>query len=208
MDKDGKDLREIRRSTAREPEPWTLRLDTTNVVDRLVDDPEHIIMQLYDEMDEAWAVFKANIYTNKIDKLFVNSYDVQIWESDGRGNIVYGIGYDDNIATTWYRADADAKWQKLYEREMFVDERFDPVMINGDKAIVFSDHELGRMAIWSFDIPSGEFGEVMFAADGHDIENALPSADRTEVIGASYFATRQRPDKRSVIRPTVTTRRY
>ncbi len=188
VDKDGKDLQEIRRKTANEPAVWTLQLDTTNVIDWLVDDPEHVLMQLYDELDEAWAVFKVNIYKNRFDKLFTNSYDVQDWNTDGRGNVVFGIAYEDNIATTWYRPDADSKWQKLYERQMLEDERFDPIMINGDTAIVFSDHEIGRLGIWSYDIPSGEYGEVMFSAEVYDVESAILSVDRTEVIGASYYA--------------------
>ena len=61
VDRDGGNLQHIRRRTVKEPSQWTVNLDTTLVIDWLVDDPKHILMQLYDELDEAWSVFKVNI---------------------------------------------------------------------------------------------------------------------------------------------------
>ena len=187
VDRDGGNLQHIRRRTVKEPSQWTVNLDTTQVIDWLVDDPRHILMQLYDELDEAWSVFKVNIYENDFEKLFVNSYDVRAWATDGRGNVVFGAGYENDMITTWYRPDSESKWQKLYERQAFVDEYMDPIIVNGDKAIVFSDHELGRDAIWRYDISTGEYEELLFAADGYDVARAILSVDRTEVIGASYY---------------------
>lgn len=187
VDKDGGNLQHIRRRTVKEPSPWTVNLDTTQVIDWLIDDPQHILMQLYDELDEAWSVFKVNIYENEFEKLFSNSFEVSNWDTDGRGNVVFGYGYDNDMVSSWYRPDNNSDWEKIYERQAFVDEYMEPIVVNDNKAIVFSDHELGRDAIWRYDISTGKYEELLFAADGYDVAHAILSVDRTEVIGASYF---------------------
>lgn len=191
VDRDGKNLKRIGRKTVKEPSPWTFKLDTTNVIDWLKDDPKHVLMQLYDELDEAWSVFEVDIYKNKFRKLFVNSYDVSNWYTDHKGNVVFGSGYEDGVITTWYRKSSDAEWEKLYSRKVF-ETSFAPIIVDGDKAIVMSDHELYREALWRYDIPSGEFEELLFSVEGYDLDDVIFNADESEMVGASYLADYRR----------------
>ena len=184
---DGQGLREIKRKTVTPPKWFEVFYDTTRIVSWLRDDPEHVLIELYDTLDEAIAVFKVNIYTNKFEKLFVNTYDVNSWYANGEGEVVLGTSRDENIRTTWYREDSDADWRELDSREIFESETFSPILIKGDRAYVFSDHEIGRQGIWLYDIVSGEFEELIYAADGHDVETAILSVDRDELVGATYY---------------------
>ena len=131
VERDGDDLQEIRRKPDPDAPAWMQMLDTAAVIDWLIDDPEHVLMQLYDELDEAWAVYRVNIYKNKFKKEFPNTYDVSRWFTDGRGNVMFGVGYEDDRSMLWYRPNEDADWEMLYEFEYFVDERFAPILRNG-----------------------------------------------------------------------------
>ena len=184
---DGQGLREIKRKTVTPPKWFEVFYDTTRIVSWLRDDPEHVLIELYDTLDGAIAVFKVNIYTNDFDKLFVNTYDVNSWFANGEGEVVFGTSRDEEILTFWYREGNDADWRELHSREIFESETFDPILVKGNKAYVFSDHEIARQGIWLYDIESGEFEELIYAAENHDVQTAILSVDRDEVVGATYY---------------------
>jgi dipeptidyl aminopeptidase/acylaminoacyl peptidase len=152
----------------------------------LPDEPELVLIEAYDDQDEAPAVFKVDIYKNKFYKQFVNNYEVDAWYADTRGRVTFGIGWDEDVVTTWYRSPESKEFRKLHARKLFEDETFSPILIEGDNALVLSDHELGRIAIWRYDIPGEAFQELVFAADGYDLGGAILDQDETKVIGATY----------------------
>lgn len=190
---DGKDMKQIRRRiTGKEMErltEWQKKLPTNNIISLLPQDPEHILMQVWDEWDNAFAVYKVNIEKNKFKKLFPNTYDVWTWRADGKGNIVYGWEYNVNTNeyVYWHRPVGEKKWQKLHSRKAYGDESFWPMHIDGTKAIVRSDRELGRESVWRYDIVTGEYEELLFAADNHDVAGAILSNDRSELLGVYYY---------------------
>ena len=187
VDRDGSKLQELRRRTSHEQDDVEISFATDRILSILRDDPEHVLLEVYDERDRAPAVFKVNIYENKFDKQFVNSYEVDTWVADADGNVVLGIGWDEEVRTLWHRPPGSDKWEKLHERELFVGETFEPVAISGDKAMVLSDYELGRTALWQYDIKRGEFDEVLFAANAHDLDDVLWDNDQRRIVGASWF---------------------
>jgi dipeptidyl aminopeptidase/acylaminoacyl peptidase len=187
VNRDGKGLKELKRKTLTDSPWWSYVYSTSDVVSYLPDDPEHILLQLYDDLDEGFAVFKVNIYKNKFKKLFPNVYEVRAWEANSEGDVVFGVGTDENVRTIWYRPDNDSKWAKLHSYVIGEDETFDPAFVDGDKLLVFSDHEIGRQGLWRYDIPSGDFEELVFVPEDHDIGGAIWSKDEDKLIGAWYF---------------------
>jgi dipeptidyl aminopeptidase/acylaminoacyl peptidase len=187
VNRDGSKLEELRRRTSHEVDDVEVSFATDRILSILRNDPEHVLLEVYDERDRAPAVFKVNIYKNEFDKQFINSYEVNSWLADPDGNVVLGIGWDEEIRTLWYRPPGSENWEKLHEREMFVGETFDPVAIAGNKAWVLTDYELGRTALWQFDIQRGEFDEVLFAANTHDLDDVVWDNDHRRIIGASWF---------------------
>ncbi|MGH8166595.1 MAG: alpha/beta hydrolase family protein [Woeseiaceae bacterium] len=187
VDLDGGNLQEIKRKTARVPPAWRRWLSTGGrILSILPDEPELVLIEAYDDQDDAPAVFKVDIYKNKFYKQFVNKYEVDAWYADTHGEVTFGIGWDKDVATTWYRSPESKEFRKLHARTLFEDDTFSPILIEGDNALVFSDHELGRTAIWRYNIPGEAFEELVFAADGYDLEAPLFDQDETKVIGAAY----------------------
>jgi dipeptidyl aminopeptidase/acylaminoacyl peptidase len=186
VDRDGQNLQPLNNRTALDQRAFDWAVDTDQLLSILPDDRDHILLQAYDRLDDGNAVFKVNINDNEFDKQFVNSYGVQFWYADTNGAVRLGVGYDKDVRNTWYFNAETEEWEKLYSRKVFEGETFTAVAIDGDKAIVESDHELGRNALWQFDIPTGEFEMLLFAADGYDVDHAIMNVDRTRVIGAAY----------------------
>lgn len=186
VDRDGKNLLPLKNRPARNAGKFDWAVDTDRLLSVLPADRDHILLQLYDKLDGGHSVFKVNIYDNKFDKQFVNSYGVQSWYADASGVVRLGVGYDKDVRDTWYLNAETEEWQKLYSRKIYEGETLSAIAIDGDKAIVASDHELGRKALWLYDIPSGEFESLLFAADNHDVDRAIMNIDRTRVIGAAY----------------------
>lgn len=187
VSRDGGEIKQIRRKEVGDlysRESW---VDTDLVLSTLPDDPEHILMQLWDARDNAYAVFRVNIVKNSFDKLFPNIYDVDRWIVDGRGNVILGIERYRNTITTWYRPDDGKKWQVLNKRELFEDNTFDVVDVSGTSAIVISDFETGYQSAWRYDLETGSFESLLCAPEGHDISGTILANDRSRVIGFSHI---------------------
>ncbi len=92
IDRTGKGLQEIKRKTARNPLDRARWWDTDTVLSILPEEPGFILMQLYDDQDDAVAVFKVDVNKNQFDKQFVNNYEVDHWYADTHGNVTFGVG--------------------------------------------------------------------------------------------------------------------
>lgn len=184
--RDGSGMRQVRRKDVRDLAPRDAYISTDTVLSMLPGDPDHILMQLWDGRDNAFAVFRVNLEKNSFDKLFPNTYDVDQWYVNGSGEVVLGMERFRNRLTTWYRPDDSSDWEVLDEREAFEDATFDVVSIEDDEAIVITDRETRYQAAWRYDLESGEFVELIYAPEGHDISGTILSNDRERIIGFSY----------------------
>ena len=68
---DGKGMKQIRRKPTRSVPTWVGRIDTDNILSMLPEKPDHILMQVYDERDNAFAVFEVEFAKNKFKKVFM-----------------------------------------------------------------------------------------------------------------------------------------
>ncbi len=119
IDRTGKGLQEIKRKTARNPLDRARWWDTDTVLSILPEEPGFILMQLYDDQDDAVAVFKVDVNKNQFDKQFVNNYKVDHWYADTHGNVTFGVGWENGVQTTWYRRPGNKDFEKMNTRTMF-----------------------------------------------------------------------------------------
>ncbi|MFD1620864.1 alpha/beta hydrolase family protein [Thalassotalea marina] len=192
VNKDGTDVVLLQDKKAKNRPDWMDVLSTTRIVSLLEKDKKHILIQAYDEKDEGWSVFKVNVYDSDYEKLFVNKYKVSSWYANGDGQVVLGVQYDGNnnkkdTINIWHRTNNNDEWKLLHSRKLYDSTTFTPIKVDGNKAIVLTDHELYRQALWSYDIPSGKFEKVLFSHDKYDVDSALLSPDQSKVIGAVYY---------------------
>jgi hypothetical protein len=148
VNRDGSDLQQIFRKSVKGVTRDSYYVDKDRVISFLPNEPDHILLELFDPLDDARAVFKVDITKNKFEKQFVNRYDVYSWTADDSGHVSLGISIDKDTRSVWYREPGEDKFNLLHESVIFEDETFSPVWVKGGKAIVLGDHELGRQALW------------------------------------------------------------
>ncbi|MBT1064323.1 alpha/beta fold hydrolase [Bowmanella sp. Y26] len=149
-------------------------------------------MSTYDFTDEGYSVFKVNLKTAKFEKAVNNVNDIDYWYADRKGRVRVGVAVekkDDKInRTIWYRAAEQDELKKLHTRTYGVGETFYLIGLNdqGDKAYVLSDRETGFQSLWLYDIPKGEFEQMLFTHPQYDLEDGLFDS-QGELIGAYYY---------------------
>lgn len=110
------------------------------------------------------------------------------WLSDNYGNLNVGFGYDkkDKINNVWLRQADKSKWDLIWQGN---DENtFEPVLLSEDrtKLFVISNEKDDVNTLYSYDLESKSYGEKVYQIDGVDLESAILSFDKKEIIGVSY----------------------
>ncbi len=107
-----------------------------NVVNWLVNDPDHILVALD---DSNWArpnIDKVNVYTGEKKSYIRNNLGFYSWLADNDGNVRLGIKPDiknnKKGVTLYYRETEDDKWEILQKADYFDDDRLLPAQFDED----------------------------------------------------------------------------
>lgn len=165
-----------------------------NVISFLPKDPQHVLLQLWDTIDEAPAVFKVNIETNGWEKVVQNSIDARRFFATADGKVLLARGFDrgereDNLLSLyWYRETEDDEWKILRRYRALVDEEFYPQQLqdDGKHLLVLSTHGLGRLGLFNYDIENDQY-ELIFAADNYDLDDVMFNHE-ARLTGVSWLA--------------------
>lgn len=193
--KDGKDLKEIRRKSLRQSVADRLAevYSSSTILSLLPEDPDHILMQVWSERDRAFSVFKVNTAKNEFDKVVVNNLGVQSWGATPDGTIKVGYKYEwilsdgEYEVTIFYRKTNKDDFKEIYKKRLPNVGYFSIEGFSGDKMYVISDREIGRQALWLYDIPSAKYEKILYSHDTYDVKTGIMSRDETKLLGAGYF---------------------
>lgn len=192
---DGKETIQLSRARDKDNK-WSRYYSGDQIISMLKNDPKHILLQMYDPLDEASAVYKVDIYTGDFEKLFVNEYDVAQWVTNDKGEVVLGVARetdDDQVIdekdlqrTFWYRENNGSDWKKLKTITLGKEETFSPLAVNleEDSMYVLSDHSIGRMGLYKYNIKSGKYEDLIFSVDGYDLLGVIEEDGR--LIGVRW----------------------
>lgn len=190
---DGKEVLQLSRPVQRQSQR-TYR-DEGDVISLLRDDPDHVLVEQWDDNDDGPVVYKVNVYTNEFEKLFRNEHNVRAWFTNGKGEVVAGLALDDFddvdrndlLRTFWFRTPGTEEWKKLKSFELGKDGIFIPISIDetGKFAYVISDHEVGRRSLYLYDIEEAKFEELLYSVDGYDIAGPIEIDDR--LVGVTWY---------------------
>lgn len=160
------------------------------VISMLKDDPRHILLQMYDPLDEAPAVYKVDVYTGDFEKLFVNDYDVVQWVTNHKGQVIIGIAREtdedrvvdekDLTRTFWYRDNPESEWKKLKSVVIGQEEKFSPAAVSTNKQYMYvmSDHAIGRVGLYKYNVSTGEYEDLVYAVEGYDLLDIIEEDGR------------------------------
>lgn len=190
VSKSGKELQELKPKEVRSDRITRGALYSERVIAILKDDPNHVLVQGFDERDEAVAVYKANVDTGDLDKTFINKYRVNAWVANTQGEVVLGVEIDEfkpGLRHIWHRATESAEWKRIQSIQSFEDHSFEPVFVDGNSLYVLSPHEHGRKALWVYNIASGKFDSLVYAHEKYDVADVIVEPGSSNIIGVRYM---------------------
>lgn len=203
---DGSNVIELRRSKKARRSTSTSELDfyrnSPNLVSLLPKDPEHILVKTRDPRDGNFSsIYKVNVNTGEHEKYLANSRRILNWVVNGSGDVQVAIGAgghpNDHKLYFYARKDNKDSWQLIYQREPYKGAYFLPEFYDEktNSLLVLSNRELGKRALWRFDLNTKEFTELVAQAPGeYDIEDLIfkNRKNSQEVVGYTYFDHFQR----------------
>lgn len=172
-----------------------LRLNPS-VVSLLPDDKDHILVELADPRDNYYSsVFKVNVNNGKYSKYLQNNLQITNWGVDRKGQVRFALGADTKRDSTvrhvYFRENNASEWKKVASFDAYKESGFYPFLYEEEthSLLVESNRELGKDAIWRYDLEKAEFTDLVGEApDNLDIESPLfwRTEGRREFIGFSY----------------------
>ncbi|EWH06507.1 peptidase S9 [Pseudoalteromonas lipolytica SCSIO 04301] len=172
-------------------ERW-YRYQSFNLVSSLKNETDYALISTYDKNDRGYVVYRVHLGSSKFDKIQSNKHEIDSWYADSQGVVRLGISVaekdDTFMASIWYRANKESELSKIHSQIWGEDDTFsiEALSNDGTKAYVLSNRELGREALWLYDIESGEFEKLLFSDDKYDLDSGITN-NEGEFIGVSYF---------------------
>ena len=161
------------------------------LIDRLRDDPDHILVA-NNERNKAYPdVYRMNIHTGKMSRVETNPGYIQGWVTDWDGQVRFAIGHPDSRGRaledgellrqlSYYRPEPDAEWRVVHTTHFFDGSVFMPVAFTADNKSLYVATNEGRdtTALHTFDPETGRLGDLILADDRADVGGGLRLSPR------------------------------
>ncbi len=192
---DGTSLIELKKRLPTRATPEEFYRNSSSILSLLKDEPNHILVTIQDERDNNFSsVFKVDVRDNSFEKYLPNGKSITRWNVDSRGRILMAMGSDDDFNTDkryfYTRKNNKSEWQLIKVTESYQSEIFSPVLYEPEthSVIVISDYELGKDALWRYDIKSEQYTLLGEAPGALDVDNAIVIEEENErkVVGFEY----------------------
>lgn len=163
----------------------------TSILDRLVDDPDHILVTNNDRMIDYPDVFRMNVWRGGMEVVQRNPGDVVGWLTDWDGNVRIATfsNKEEEKMGVRFRESVGAEWEQLVE--FGVDAPgWAPVGFGFDDRTLFITSNLreDRSAIFEFDLETREIGRRVHGHERFDVSNLILSRHHQAAIGVSVDA--------------------
>ena len=158
----------------------------TRLLDRLRDDPDHILVTNNERNKFYPDVFRMNIHNGRMTRVETNPGYVQGWMTDWDGNVRFAVGHPDSRGRaledgellrqlSYYRPAVDSEWQVAHSTHFFDGSVFLPVAFTADNKSLYVATNEGRdtTALYNFDPETGQLGEMILADDRADVGPGL-----------------------------------
>lgn len=162
------------------------------IVHSLPDDPEHVLMQLDEDLVGRPDVFKVNINSGRRLKVKNGRQGIWGWYADQEGNVRLGTGYyrTGSFATSEKRVsmlfDKNGDTTNLEKTDWF--DKYDIVDFSPDPNILYvsGPTEFGTKGIFTLDVRTGEILEPIFAHPKVDIGRTVRHPETRAIAGVGY----------------------
>lgn len=170
---------------------------TASVINRLVDDPEHILVQYNGRKVRAPDLYKVPLNSrwsskrkknSRMEMVARNPGDVQAWIVDNDGDVRGAYSINGLKGKFHYKQKGEKDFRVLDEFNV-LDEGMSPIGFDFDNKLMYVTSNVGRdkAALYTFDPDKNELGEMIYAHDVVDVSGPILSRKQKKLLGVSYF---------------------
>ncbi|MGK0471570.1 MAG: dipeptidyl aminopeptidase/acylaminoacyl peptidase [Candidatus Azotimanducaceae bacterium] len=156
------------------------------VVDRLMNDPDHLLLELDFELDGYPSIYKTNVRTGKRKIYQKQRSGINDWFSDDQGKIRLGFGFKARgVKLNILYLDKDNKWQK-FTRADLLNYEFVGLGPEPGQLYMMAGNEHGTRSMLLVDMESGQAIKTLFTHPEVDIGSMRYHPATGKVIGVEY----------------------
>lgn len=170
---------------------------SASVVNRLPNDPDHIIVQFNGRKVTAPDLFKLEVDSrwnmkrnkNKGMKLIKkNPGDVQGWLVDHDGDVRGAVSLKGLKSKFFYKNKNEKEFRVIKEFNI-LDEGLSPLGFGFNNETLYVSSNIGRdtAAIYTYDPDTDKLGEMIYGRDDVDMGGMIFSRKRNKLLGVTYF---------------------
>lgn len=158
-----------------------------SLVDRLDDDPEHMLISMNRRDPRVFDVYRVNIETGDMEMIAENPGNVVTWVTDNDGRLRVAIATDGVNRTLLYRTTEDEEFRELLTTNF--KDFIAPLFFDFDNTNIYVVSNIGRdtQAIYLYDPEANEFLDLIFEHPDVDVSRLFRSERREVITAASYF---------------------
>ncbi|MBW2541738.1 MAG: S9 family peptidase [Deltaproteobacteria bacterium] len=175
------------------------------VVDWMVDDPEHILAAIPNWMPGSVDVYRAahassrgfsarpvDIYSGEVGAPVETLSGYVSWRSDGRGLARLYWRINKTYRRWKYRRSGERKWRDLHKAKISdLDDHYYPIGFGQDldRLLVVKPHE-ARLALWSVDLKGERDDELIFSHPDVDVGDTVTLGKFKRIVAIEYATDR------------------
>ena len=166
---------------------------TAAVLNRLKDDPDHVLVTSNRRRAQFPDIYKMDISTGRLRMVQRNTENFGGWFVDYDGNIIGG-GYQDKMHQGLKMYDRETEEYTEISRSRWDEHTFFPVAIkgNGDTGWVSSNitpdgEKRDKAAIYEFNFRTGEFGDMIYEHPRVDVSGVATTEKSRDIIAVGYM---------------------
>ena len=165
------------------------------VIDKLSDDPDHILVSIPINNDRYPDVVKVNVRSSAIDVVKRAKSDIRMWKTDKEGKVRIGFGFDrkasKNQQSVLYKDPDLDQWKTLWKFGLFDEKEVNVLGFGEDpKQVWISAYHEGKLAIFKVNIEDGKevSRELVYSDPNRDVEGSLRYAGGSkDPIGVRHW---------------------
>jgi dipeptidyl aminopeptidase/acylaminoacyl peptidase len=178
-------------------ENWRLQQFTVaqdNIVDWLPDDPEHVLLSLWEPGNNGAGVYKLNVNSGALAFAVQRKTGVSRWHADHRHVVRAGSGRVERQQryVLYARASESDSFEKIIEFNPFEEDGFTFAGFSSDPNVlyVYSEAATGRNAVHTYDLRTRSLGPAIASHPQFDIEGLRISSLDGRLLAALYHGER------------------
>ncbi len=156
------------------------------LIDRLKNDDEHILISMNKRNPRLFDVYRININSSKMNMIAQNPGNIMGWNTDHDGNLRIAVTSDGVNTSVLYRDTEKDKFQTLITTNF--KESMSPLFFTFDNKNLYVASNIGRdkTAIYEYDIKNKKQAKLLYEHPEVDVVGLLKSDKRKKITGVTY----------------------